>query len=295
MSFESIAQELVVIEPESSLSQEVPQLNVEDHLSTPVINVESLEINNPGDVDIIIEDLPGAPQGTVDPELDVSEDDKIEVNDENDLQKPIKQEKWDWESQGPVGFIPWIKCRIEDVPKHSGYDSAGLERAIAYLEKIDAEISRAMRLDLDGELDANKIEEVRCKIDDGLSRLQDRLDKIKKHSKSKRRKRSDIDLNIVKSAQKATGVKGVYVSVPLLISRIARVCINGSISAGHNIEDLFFRQVKKYKLTDREQAEVLQLLEDMGYPIRQDRGYLVDEEVDVTSSDNFDWSSLYAS
>jgi hypothetical protein len=55
------------------------------------------------------------------------------------------------------------------------------------------------------------------------------------------------------------------------------------------------RQVSKYKLNDREQAQVMQLLADMGYPLRQDRGYLADEDVDTTSSDNFDWAANYRS
>jgi ubiquitin C-terminal hydrolase len=82
---------------------------------------------------------------------------------------------------------------------------------------------------------------------------------------------------------------------PLFASRIARICINGTVSAGHDISDMFQKQVKKWKLTDREQAEVMQLLSDMGYPLREDRGYMPDEEVDVTSSDNYDWSAQYSS
>ena len=52
------------------------------------------------------------------------------------------------------------------MPKHSGYDSAGLERAVAYLDRIDSEISKAMRSDLDGSLNADHIENVRSQIED---------------------------------------------------------------------------------------------------------------------------------
>ena len=97
----------------------------------------------------------------------------------------------------------------------------------------------------------------------------------------------------MKEAQKITGVQGVFVTVPLLISRIARVCINGMVSAGHDIEDLYARQVKFYKLSDREQAEVMQLLFDMGYPMRQDRGFMPDQEFDPGSSDNMDYAANY--
>lgn len=262
-------------------------------------SMEPMEVGEPVEVEIVIEDLPGAPHGTHDPEpvLEVSEDDhdkdKGEVIDENEAKKSKKPEKWDWESKGPHGFIAWIKSRIDDVPKHSGYDSAGLERAVSYMEKLDNEISRAMRLDLDGELDANKIEAVRSQIDDGLARLHDRLDKVKKHSKSRRKKKADVDQTLVKEAQKITGVQGIYIVAPLFSSRIARVCINGMVSAGHDIEDLYSRQVKRWKLSEREQAEVMQLLADMGYPLRQDRGFMPDEDIDFASSDNMDWSAQY--
>lgn len=301
MSLQSTAQELIVVEPPmgSPMGGGAPiQLVPLEVSDSPIVNMDSIEVGEPGEVEIVIEELPGAPPGTHDPEpLEVSEhdkdEDKLEVVDENDAKKSKKPEKWDWESKGPHGFVAWIKGRIDDVPKHSGYDSAGLERAVAYMERLDNEISRAMRMDLDGALDANKIEAVRAQIDDGLSRLHDRLDKVKKHSKSRRKKKADVDSAIVKEAQKITGVQGIYVTVPLLISRVARVCINGMVSAGHDIEDLYSRQVKKYKLNDREQAEVMQLLADMGYPLRQDRGYMPDEDVDFASSDNMDWAANY--
>jgi ElaB/YqjD/DUF883 family membrane-anchored ribosome-binding protein len=257
-----------------------------------------LEVNEPGEISIIIDGLAGVPPGTPEQNLEVveeSDEDKDENKiDENDAKKPKKNEKWDWESKGAPGFIAWVKERCDDVPKHSGYDSAGLDRAVAYLERLDNEISKAMRLDLDGELDADQIEKVRATIDNGIERLQDRLDKVKTHKKSKRKKKADeVTEGMVKEAQKITGVKGVFVTVDLLTSRIARVCINGMVSAGHDIEDLYARQVKEYSLNKREQAQVMQLLSDMGYPLRQDRGYMPDEDLDVASSDNFDWAANY--
>jgi hypothetical protein len=299
MSLQSTAQELIVVEPPMGHTMgNLPSLvPLEVSEAPPSFSMEPMEVTEPGEIEIVIEELPGAPSGTHDPEpLEVSEDDskdKGEVADENDAKKPKKNEKWDWEAHGPHGFVAWVKARIDDVPKHSGYDSAGLERAMSYMERLDNEISRAMRLDLDGELDANKIEAVRSQIDEGLSRLHDRLDKVKKHSKSRRKKKADVDYTLVKEAQKITGVQGIYVTVPLLISRVARVCINGMVSAGHDIEDIYAKQVKKYKLSDREQAETMQLLSDMGYPLRQDRGYMPDEDVDFASSDNMDWAANY--
>lgn len=293
MSLKTFAQQFIVVDPSQMQDQSLVPLEVHEPVAEPLDVVDP----NPGLVHIVLTDLPGAPDGTPEPEEDLEVVDEVEEQqpeDENDA-KSKKNDKWDWGSKGAEGFLVWIKERVDDVPRHSGQDSAGLERAISYLERLDNEISKAMRLDLDGELDANKIESVRATIDDGLSRLHERLDKVKKKSKSRRKKKAEFSPEMVKSAQKITGVQGVFVTVDLLTSRIARVCINGMVSAGHDIEDLYKRQVNKYKLNDREQAQVMQLLADMGYPLRQDRGYLADEDVDTTSSDNFDWAANYRS
>jgi hypothetical protein len=319
MSLQTIAQELEVVEETPSeyavlqpvSTQIQPSMLTVHTTSEPTISEEYVESVKPVEClelvecveptdEIVVEDLGEIPglNGKLDPvkekalevsESDSNEEDKLDVNDNI---KSKKDDRWDWESKGPVGFVAWVYDRFASVPKHSGYDSAGIERAIAFLEKLDNEISKAMRLDLDGELDFNQIEDIRSKIEDGIERLYNRLDKIKSKSK-KKRKKADESYELIKEAQKIPGVAGIYVTVPLLISRIARVCINGMVSAGHDIEDLFNRQVKKYKLNDREKAETMQLLSDMGYPLRQDRGFLLDEDVDTRSSDNFDWNANY--
>jgi hypothetical protein len=97
---------------------------------------------------------------------------------------------------------------------------------------------------------------------------------------------------MVKEAQKAAGVRGIYVMAPLFISCIARTCINGYISAGHDMEGIFKKLSTKYKLNDREKMETIQLLADMGFPVRLDR-MMIDEDVDITSSNNGDWAANY--
>jgi len=298
MSLQSTAQELIVVEPDMAPhgNMSLVPLEVEDVPSDYPAVVEPMEVHDhPIELEIVM-DLPGAPPGTKDPEpesvLEVTEEEEKPKTDEDDA-KAAKTEKWDWAKRGPQGFIAWVKERCNDVPKHSGFDTAGLERAIAYLEKLDNEVSKAMRSDIDGELDANQIEKVRSIIDNGIERLNDRLDKVKRSKKKNRKKKADVSDGLVKEAQKITGVQGIFVTVPLLISRIARVCINGMVSAGHDIEDLYERQVKFYKLNDREQAEVMQLLADMGYAVKQDRGFMPDQDLDTASSDNMDWAANY--
>jgi hypothetical protein len=166
---------------------------------------------------------------------------------------------------------------------------------ISYMEKLDSEISKAMRMDLDGELDADQIESVRSKIDDAIARGHDRLDKIKK-AKRPRRKKSEYEYDedgFIKEAQKITGVQGIFVTVPLMISSLARTIMNGMVSAGHDCEDSYSKLVKKYKLNDREQLELRQCLFDMGMPMRIDMGVQPEEDIEVSDSDNFNWAAQY--
>jgi hypothetical protein len=346
MTLQSIAQELFVIDPISPASQ-LPAHDEHAVSAIPphhphegkeqLMSFSPIEVTEPIEIDIIVDELPGAPHGTKDPEIEVHDEslhveDQESTKDDKKGKTDVKDNKWDWGKHGSNGFVTWIKERLDSVPKHSGYDSAGLERAMAYMEKLDNEISKAMRMDLDSELDANQVEKIRSQLDEGLSRLQGRLEKVKDSKKSsKKRKKTAQEMNaslnqimehfdqsdiqswvddnsvpgetwssnkvlqqLANDGQKITGVQGVFVTVPLIISRVARVCINGTVSAGHDIEDLYARQVKKYNLDIIQQAEVRQLLWDMGYPLREDRGFLPDEDIEVWDSDNMDWAANYA-
>lgn len=280
-------------EPEMEFTQ-APEMTLELHPeATPTDMVEM-----PENLELVVDELPGV--AGLDPELEhalelseKSTKEEEKDKDENDAKNTKKMTKWDWESKGAKGFIVWVQERLHDVPKHSGYDTAGLERACAYMQKLDDEISRAMRLDLDGELDADKIEEVRAKIDDGIERLYSRLDKVKKKSKGKKRKKAEEQVELIKQAQKMPTISGIVITVPLYVSAIARTCINGMVSAGHDIEDMFEKLAKKYKLTDREKMECIVHLQDMGLTVRRDRGLFPDEDFDQTSADNYDFAAQW--
>jgi hypothetical protein len=315
MALKTFAEEIIVIQPEDSSGEE----GFHSHMHEDSIHLEPIQIvqgpelevcdgdchefpqisNEDIVVEIKLDHIPGAP-GIANNEdivvrevpIEVEEDSDKEEQNENDA-RAKKNDKWNWEDKGSEGFILWVKERFESVPKHSGKDIAGLLRAVSYLEKLEREISKAMSLDLDGELDADKIEDIRVKIEEGAERLEDRIKAIKKSKKPVKKSSDYSQTQLIKEAQKITGVSGIMITVSLLISRIARVCINGMVSSGHSIEDLFDNQVKKYKLTDREQAETVQLLEDMGYAVRRDRGYLINEDIN-TSSSGMDWVANYS-
>lgn len=244
---------------------------------------EEMIIEEPDQNDLVfmLPDVPGAEDA-----------EEIEIEKEPE---ETAAEMWDWGSGGVGNFLYWLHNMMNSPPQHSGRDTTGLEKAISYFEALDKEITKAMRTDYKNEIDSAKAEEARAAIEDGLERLIDRLEKVKsnKFKRHNKKKKADIINGLVKEGQKATHVGGIIVTVPLLISRVARTCINGMVSAGHDIEDLFQRQAEMYNLDKREKAEVLQLLADMGYPLRRDRGLDFDDEFNPTSSENMDFATNY--
>lgn len=236
------------------------------------------------------------------PMLEVSTDDDVEAEskgkgkDKNDLAENGEMEvkdPADFRSYKPVEFPRWAQFMFNNIPKHTGRETTGIERCISYLKRFDADLSKAISSDYKGEADIGKLEEARREVYEGIERLERALENIKNTTYKK--KRAVVESDLVKEGQKATHVGGIIVTVPIFISRLARICINGQVSAGHDIEDLFTRLVKKYALDDQKQAELMQLLSDMGYPLRRDRGYNINELIDETSSDNFDWSAQFPS
>lgn len=287
--------------PETVMELHDPEVLQGDN-SPLEVSEEPFEVseNHPEELSFEFEGLPGADHldPAMEKQLEVVEAPEEEAKADDDKKSKVPP-KWDWQAKGAKGFIAWVKERLESVPQHSGYDTAGVERALSYLNKLDSEISKAMRLDVDGELDANKIEEVRSTIDNGIEMLHERIDKISKSKKSgKKKKKASIELSelgFVKEAQKIPGITGIVVTVPLFISSIVRTCINGEVSAGHDMSDMFKKLADKFNLDDKQIFECMQLFADMGWQMRSDRGYLPDEDVDYTSSDNFDFAANYQS
>ena len=299
MFFSEAQQILEVPEAEIVFYDEKPSIEevIEAHEDeSPSEEEPSLEIENVDEVNIgpviVIDDIPGAPPGTSHPTPEPPKEEILEVeekeSDKNSAKDSTTDDSWCWNKSTP--FENWAKDKYSKIPKHSGYDSAGLERAVAYLQKLDKSISKAMREDLEGELEGDMIQAIREEIEKGIDLLQERLDAVVDSKKpSKKRKKSAM----VKEASRTYDLKGMYITVPILIARIARVCINGVVSAGHDLRDIYEDQVKKYKLTDREQAEVQQLLMDMGHALPvTDRGYAPGEKFDLKDG-KYDLASNY--
>jgi len=217
----------------------------------------------------------------------------IEVEDQEDIE--VESDPWRWSVSN---FLPWLQGMLNNIPRHTGRDSSGLERAISYLEALDKEISKAVRMDLKNQIAIDAVEQAREEIHKGLERLYDRYEKVmanrypKRKGKAKKKK-ADFDGEGLTKEAGTDRVNGISVTVPLLISGIVRTCINSMVSAGKDIEDCFEGLSKKYNLTNREIFESFQLFSDMGYSIRRPRGYDLDEEIDTSSTDNNDIMAQY--
>jgi hypothetical protein len=196
---------------------------------------------------------------------------------------------WSWKLEN---FLDWAQNMMKNWPKHNGYDISGLERAISYGEALLKEFSKAARQDIRGILDVRTLEKARNSIMDGVERLKDRLEKLQT-SKSKKKKAFEVESGLIKEARAGRGAGNFVVTIPCLISGVARICINSTVSAGKDIEDTFHKMAKKLKLDEREIFQLAMVIEDMGYPLRRDRGILLNEEFDPTSSENFDYMPNY--
>lgn len=278
----------LVVEEEPEEDFEASSLEFSDEPTDELLPGDVLVqvTEGPKEFNLSLQKVPGAEDQSdiVDePELSVEED-------TNEL--VVESDPWKWNTKN---FLPWLSEKMQNVPTHNGRETAGLERAISYLDRLNKEISRAVRSDIKNELDVSKCEKARDEIHNGIKRLKERLTKINdsKYSDPKKKKKAgEESYQLVKEAG-TPRIVGISVTVPLFISSIARTCINSMVSGGKDIEDVFEKLAKKFDLTKREQLELVQLLDDMGYAMYRPRGYLLDEDIYSHDSELLDGNTRY--
>lgn len=246
----------------------------------------SLEVGEDpsGEIVLTLDHVPGGLN-----QEEIEEPAEIEVEEPQEIE--IDDDPWAWKISN---FLPWLSKMMKAVPAHSGRDTAGLERAVAYLEELDRHISRAMRGDLNNELSIEAIEKARDEIQRGIERLQERHEKVKssKYPKKKKKKSEDETDAMIKTAG-TPRINGISITVPLWIASLAKSCINGMVSSGKDIEKVFISLAEEYGLDKRDKLQLLQLLDDMNYPVRRDLGMPLDKPIDTTSVDNVNWLPNY--
>jgi len=247
-----------------------------------------LEFDNAEPLSFVMPSIPGA--------LDESEIvvPEIAVEEDEEKEEPKEIDPWNWQHGGHAQFIPWVHGMINMTPQHSGHDVSGIERALAWIMRLIKEFPKAMSTDFKGEIDVASSEELRDSLHAAVGHMNDRMERILSIKGRGKKSKAGAEGGMIKEAQKATKITGVTITVPLLISGVARTLINGTVSAGHSMEDMYDELKKKYAFTEREEFEIQLLLADMGWPMYQDRGR-IGEQVDKSKSDNFDWAANYKS
>lgn len=242
--------------------------------------------------------LPQLPGSDFDIQIEVCTDDPIEVEekkDDNKLDNGMLEvsDPWDTSKIQPEHILEWAVERLNNLPRHTGRETAGMERVIACLKRINSEMSKAAQRDFGAKIDITKLEEIRKEIHRGINNLEDAISKIE-NTQYKKKKASGDD-RIIKEA-KQMRIDGIVITVPLLISTLASVCINGMVSAGHSPKDMYEKLVKEFELSKREEVELSSLLQHMGYdmPLRN-RWTPMTASVDTASENNLDFSAQYYS
>jgi len=183
------------------------------------------------------------------------------------------------------------------IPKHDGTSTVGCERAISFLDRLNGDISRAIRDDHDSILDIAKLEDIRVNIMRDVLVLKDHLGKLKKEIKDSHSKKEAavssapnwkspsgriISYDQLKKDEElkkqAATPNNVVIAVSPFERAISGMMINAHVSAGHPMEEVYASLKKKYDLTDREELSIMQLCMDSGFHIFKDRGSYAPEE-----------------
>lgn len=190
------------------------------------------------------------------------------------------------------------------IPQHDGKSMLGCERATTFLERLNNEISRAIRDDVDGVLsdDINSLEEIRINIMKDVLVLKNHLSGLKKKFKEKHEKKAaplwidgsgksiKIDGEISKSASTPSNM---MIAISPFERAISGMLINSTVSAGYDMEEVYDFLKEKYKLTDREELAIMQIVSDSGYHIFKDRGTFSGGKDDKDANRGVDFMKNY--
>jgi hypothetical protein len=200
---------------------------------------------------------------------------------------PPKAKTWQ-EDRAVDNFMDYVKDSYpHKIPKHDGKSIVGAERAIRWLTNFGKEISEAVRKDTSGILDDSLLEETRVAVMKDILLLKEHVKKLDKAFKGKLKKKAGLDDDLMKYAEEIeiaynyevnSEIKKVaaHPKIQLVVSpferAVAGIIINSVVSGGKNFEEVYDFLSDKYKLNDREELAIMQVIMDSGYPIFKDRG-----------------------
>lgn len=220
----------------------------------------------------------------------------------NPQPEPAKQDLNDegWRDSGDVKkFTEFLMGEMERIGNPNlWHTQVEKERGLGQLKRLNRYVSQALREDYDSVLDVAHIDKIRNMLEqhiDGVEYALDGVNMMKKQRKQIRKRRADDtnEDNITKEAT-APNFAGLQIHISAFERAIVGALINGKVSGGRNMEELYTEAKEEYKFTPREELALFQILADMGYPVFKDRLRFGKKDGDPTREDGFgEWQSQY--
>jgi len=219
---------------------------------------------------------------------------------EGEEEQEAKDENW-LSSGKSEHFIDFLTKEVNRFPKPSDVrgNVSKMEQALGQWKRLNTYVSKALREDYDNAVDVDFVDKVRTMIEQNIDQLEDMLEGIqslkrnRKQMKRRHRRGEDESNDIVREAT-APDFKGIQINISAFERAIVGALINGKVSGGKNIEELFAIAKKKYDIDDRQELAIFQILADFGYPEFKDR-LRIGEEVDdpTRTGDEGEWQKQY--
>lgn len=214
-------------------------------------------------------------------------------------QQQVKDKNW-LETKDISQFVQFLDEQMSKIPtlQHAQGNLSKMENALARWKKLNNYCSEALRSDFHATLDADEVDRKRQIIENNMDNLQDGIDSIHQMKQTRRqqrrqhRRRADEDFEITKEGT-APHFNGFQMVITPFQRAIVGALINGKVSGGRNIEELWEDAKKKYKMDEREELEILQVLADFGYPEFKDRLRIGEDEDPSRDSGFGEWNSQY--
>jgi hypothetical protein len=273
-----------LLQPGSVLDAENPPEDGEHELSIvfrespmemadPLVQIPASEVEDVVAFSELPEEIDGIVMPEEELELDMLPGSDVQVNSLEESAEPEPEPETDWKNDRDSSkFMEYLmEAYPGGIPRHDGKSIAGLERAINYLNRLNKQISEAIRADREDTLDTAVLDKYRVNIMKDMLTLKEHSKKLQSQIREQHKsKRASLNSD-------GTFTKEGSIPIPTLVMTpferaISGIIINSVISAGHPFEDVYEHLKKKYELTDREELAVMQLVMDMGFPLFKDRG-----------------------
>lgn len=186
------------------------------------------------------------------------------------------------------------------IPQHDGRSMVGCERAVTFLDRLNSQISRAIREDSDNVLDIQGLEDVRVNIMKDVLVLKKHIGKLKKIVKDEHDKKASVgtdgipkwvnlsgrEVEYGELTKEAATPNNIVIAVSPFERAISGIMINAHVSGGHSMEDVYGFLSNKYSIDDREELAIMQLCMDSGFHIFKDRGTYSPNDADSEKDSN---------